>query len=282
MGTCDLDTFGHSSCFSSGPRSWYSAGASVAVTHSEHRGAVDSGRAVHTDHRRRRGQPNLPSVPPTGAERRCAAGGDAARRLRNRGAGRTLLPLGQRSRRRAFPGRLPRWTHARLERRQLLWRAAAHQRRRRRLHHRYGRRHRARNPDRSGARLCNGHVERGHDGASLGLSDRHIRGDRPRGGHAGDRLLGSTADISAADTWHRRRQSSVQRRAGQGVLLRRDGARGRPFGGGRQRDVAWHRWLRTTQLDYRRGRDDPDSRMCRRAHRGIDLGDGCGPSVARR
>ena len=92
----------------------------------------------------------------------------------------------------------------------------------------------------------------------------------------------STADIGAADTWHRRRQGSLQRRAGQGVLGRRDGARRRPFGGGRQRDVAWDRWLRTTQLDYRRGRDDPDGRMRRRAHRGIDLGDGGGPSVARR
>ena len=69
---------------------------------------------------------------------------------------------------------------------------------------------------------------------------------------------------------------------GKAFSLRREGARGRPFGGGCQRDVAWDRCLRTTHLDYRRGRDDPDSRMRRRAHRGIDLGVGGGPSVARR
>src|ERR1700733_1799252 len=37
MGTCDLDTFEHLSRVSSEPSSCYSAGASVAVTHSEHR-----------------------------------------------------------------------------------------------------------------------------------------------------------------------------------------------------------------------------------------------------
>ena len=92
---------------------------------------------------------------------------------------------------------------------------------------------------------------------------------------------GARSDIGAANTWHGRRQSPLQRWAGQGVLVRRDRARRRPIGAGRQRDMAWHRRLRTTQLDDRRGCHDSNVRVRRRAHRGTDLGGGRRPPVAR-
>ena len=136
--------------------------------------AIDSGRAVHPDRRVGRRQPDLSPVPTAGIDRCGATGGDAARRLRQR-CSRPSVPTTGTPRPTAghflvaYPDGLNRAWNAgtccgepqRVDADDVGFITTMVGAIEREM------------PDRSGARLCHRHVERGHDGAPTRLPDRH-------------------------------------------------------------------------------------------------------------